>query len=189
MALVKCRECGKEISTKAASCPNCGVKSPAPGRTAKRLLLYLLGIPVAVGLIAGIFGQRGLDQPEAATKAETDRRAAQTPEQRAAEDKAAADRAARAAKSEAAWRSAQALAASIRKGANDPSSIQIEEAVYTDAGAVAIEFRGKNTFGALIKNRAVMTPDGKIAAGSDEKIATVWNRHIAGKTTYHLPKP
>ena len=32
MALVQCRECGKEVSTEAASCPHCGVPRPtAPG--------------------------------------------------------------------------------------------------------------------------------------------------------------
>ena len=29
MALVKCRECGKEISDTAGTCPSCGVSSPA----------------------------------------------------------------------------------------------------------------------------------------------------------------
>jgi hypothetical protein len=32
MALVKCRECGKEISTTAATCPHCGVANPAGTR-------------------------------------------------------------------------------------------------------------------------------------------------------------
>src|SRR5437879_4460671 len=31
MALVKCRECGRDVSTEAAACPNCGAKpAPAP---------------------------------------------------------------------------------------------------------------------------------------------------------------
>ena len=87
------------------------------------------------------------------------------------------------------WVKAQRLAAAVRKAANDPGSIKIEEAFYTDAGAIALEYRGKNSFGAMILNRAVMTPDGKVAAGSDSTIATLWNRHIANKTTYSLPKP
>lgn len=28
MALIKCRECGKEVSSKAKTCPNCGVSTP-----------------------------------------------------------------------------------------------------------------------------------------------------------------
>jgi RNA polymerase subunit RPABC4/transcription elongation factor Spt4 len=28
MAIVKCRECGEEVSNKAEKCPRCGVKTP-----------------------------------------------------------------------------------------------------------------------------------------------------------------
>ncbi|WP_412514572.1 MULTISPECIES: zinc-ribbon domain-containing protein [Shewanella] len=28
MALVKCKECGEEVSTKAKTCPKCGAKAP-----------------------------------------------------------------------------------------------------------------------------------------------------------------
>ena len=28
MAIVKCRECGEEVSNKAEKCPHCGVKTP-----------------------------------------------------------------------------------------------------------------------------------------------------------------
>jgi hypothetical protein len=28
MAIVRCRECGKEVSTEAAICPHCGVREP-----------------------------------------------------------------------------------------------------------------------------------------------------------------
>lgn len=31
MALVRCRECGREVSTEATACPHCGVPDPAPG--------------------------------------------------------------------------------------------------------------------------------------------------------------
>ena len=31
MALIKCPECGKEISDKATACPNCGAPVQAPG--------------------------------------------------------------------------------------------------------------------------------------------------------------
>jgi hypothetical protein len=48
MALVKCRECGNEVSTEATACPHCGVKSPAkePG----------MGLFAKIGLtIIGLF--------------------------------------------------------------------------------------------------------------------------------------
>jgi hypothetical protein len=45
MALVACRECGKEISSEAEACPNCGV-----GKQKKRYLLKIVGVLI-VGLI------------------------------------------------------------------------------------------------------------------------------------------
>src|SRR5205807_7881373 len=50
MALIKCRECGREISSKSATCPGCGApvkgkRNPATG------CLVLLGIFFVVGLL------------------------------------------------------------------------------------------------------------------------------------------
>lgn len=46
MAIKKCKECGKEVSTKAASCPNCGAKTPKKTSpfTWLVLLIILVGI-------------------------------------------------------------------------------------------------------------------------------------------------
>lgn len=48
MALKKCRECGREISTEAESCPGCGAKQPK--RTS--LLTWLIALVLGFGLIA-----------------------------------------------------------------------------------------------------------------------------------------
>lgn len=50
MALKKCRECGKEVSTKAAKCPNCG----APVKKASSLINSLVTILFVVLFIVGI---------------------------------------------------------------------------------------------------------------------------------------
>jgi len=56
MALTKCKECGKEISTEAISCPSCGApqKSPvtieATGKKWKKLTLASV-----MALLVGIF--------------------------------------------------------------------------------------------------------------------------------------
>lgn len=42
MAMSKCKECGKEVSNKASSCPHCGVKNP--GMDAKSTAKGCLGI-------------------------------------------------------------------------------------------------------------------------------------------------
>lgn len=50
MALKKCKECDKEVSTKARNCPSCGVSNPTISN--KRVLL---GILVLSAIIASIF--------------------------------------------------------------------------------------------------------------------------------------
>lgn len=42
MSLIKCEECGKEISDKASNCPNCGAKNKNNNEEAsKGLKLYV----------------------------------------------------------------------------------------------------------------------------------------------------
>lgn len=45
MSLIKCKECGKEISTKADACPHCGAKPYKPG-----------GCMIVFLVAAGLFG-------------------------------------------------------------------------------------------------------------------------------------
>lgn len=46
MSLVKCKECGKEVSNKAKTCPNCGAKAP------KKTSLFTWLVLIFIGLIA-----------------------------------------------------------------------------------------------------------------------------------------
>lgn len=46
MALKPCKECSKEVSTKAKTCPHCGVKNPCV--TTKDILIGMIGIVVIV---------------------------------------------------------------------------------------------------------------------------------------------
>lgn len=66
MALVKCSECGNEVSDKASACPGCGAPIGGAGagtpiqtiqKTSKRLKAQqlLAGILFSIGLIALIF--------------------------------------------------------------------------------------------------------------------------------------
>lgn len=50
MALVKCKECGKEVASSAKTCPHCGIKDPGFG--AKQKAGGCLGMIVIVGLIS-----------------------------------------------------------------------------------------------------------------------------------------
>ncbi len=53
MALIKCHECGKEVSTEAAKCPNCGAKVKKPTSLATKLLLGVLGLGVVAAMLGG----------------------------------------------------------------------------------------------------------------------------------------
>ena len=46
MALIKCKECGKEISSQAESCPNCGRKKPKPTSAVTWIVVTLLGMGI-----------------------------------------------------------------------------------------------------------------------------------------------
>lgn len=47
MAMRPCRECGQDISTKAKTCPNCGVKKPGRKEYGWKSLLLILAFLVA----------------------------------------------------------------------------------------------------------------------------------------------
>ena len=51
MAIAKCRECGKEVSTEAKVCPHCGVAKPAPGAGGQSVgVAVIILIAAAIGI-------------------------------------------------------------------------------------------------------------------------------------------
>lgn len=54
MALIKCPECGREISDKANSCPNCGYKAKKEIKLNKRQSMILLVSIIAICVLFGI---------------------------------------------------------------------------------------------------------------------------------------
>jgi hypothetical protein len=52
MALVPCRECGKEVSDQAEKCPNCGISTPSKKRRQIKLAITLIVILLIVGASA-----------------------------------------------------------------------------------------------------------------------------------------
>lgn len=188
MAVVACKECGQQVSTTAKACPSCGAKPP------KRTGMFtwiVAGFFVLVLVMMIVQSQQRQEAQVTKAQAEQARIAALTPEQRAADAAAKKRTQEREAKGEVAFQRAQQAAIAIRKSANDPASIQWDDVGYTEAGAVLIEYRGRNAFNALVKNLAVVTPDGNLAAGSerDDAVVKLYNKHIAKQQLYRLPKP
>ena len=53
MALIKCKECGNEISTKAISCPKCGAEKPKNTLSGATVFFGLIfGVPIVVWLLS-----------------------------------------------------------------------------------------------------------------------------------------
>jgi TusA-related sulfurtransferase len=66
MAIIACKECGHQVSDKAASCPSCGAPLAAavkPRGRAKRVVRGFLITSVAVGLIAAVLWLIGMSKP------------------------------------------------------------------------------------------------------------------------------
>ncbi len=159
MALVNCRECGKSVSAEAKACPSCGIARPVPVPSHHKFIN--LGLTaLAIGLI--IFLANQCSSPSAPV-----------------------DHSPAAVRKEADFQRALQLVITVKKNLNDPSSLDISGATATDT-AVAITYRAKNAFGALIVNRAVLTSDGAVAIGSDKAVSALWNKHIANKPSTDL---
>jgi hypothetical protein len=52
MALVPCRECGKEVSDQAQTCPYCGIKTPSKKRRQRKLIISAIIIVALLSLSA-----------------------------------------------------------------------------------------------------------------------------------------
>lgn len=61
MALVKCKECGEQVSTKAKNCPKCGAKAPKSTSIVTWLVLILI--------VAGVYGvSQSPNSPQSSAK-------------------------------------------------------------------------------------------------------------------------
>jgi RNA polymerase subunit RPABC4/transcription elongation factor Spt4 len=149
MALVKCKECGKEFSTDAKACPNCGKR-----RTSK-ITKIVAGFFI-FAVIISVFSSKQSEDTEAA------RRATLTPEQLLAENAAKAK--------EGRVSSARgACLIVLEKSLNDPDSAKLERTSswYTEErkdGTILVQptGRAKNAFGAYINGAwdCVAKPEG-----------------------------
>ena len=149
MALITCHECKKEISDSAKSCPHCGAKPKA-----STSLFTLVAAAVVLAFIA-----QGACSPS--TKTTT----APTPEQAAAK-----------AKTEAEFQKVVMVAKWAKEQSKNPNSFELTYGGYTSNGTVCIEFRGTNSFNAVVPGRYIMSDT---VSGSTPKL---WNQHCANQS-------
>lgn len=143
MALIKCIECGKEISKKAESCPNCG----APRK--KEQTQYGCGTVVVLAVLGFVFFGALSDNDSSTSSSEP-----KTKEEL---------RAATIERHFSAWDgSHRGLTALIKKSMNDPDSYEHVETVYWDRSdhlVVRTTFRGRNAFGGMVRNSVTAKVD------------------------------
>ncbi|MCL2656849.1 MAG: zinc ribbon domain-containing protein [Betaproteobacteria bacterium] len=195
MALVKCHECGNDVSTEAKTCPKCGAKvvlPKPPKRPTSRFAKIVGGVLLAVLFVARIITageeRKEAERQASAAQAEQQRRAALTPEQRKAEDEAIAKRqAAEDAKHLAAeeaktvkaihLHNASAGATALKRASKDPDTFELKSAVLHSNGTACYDYRAKNSFGAMLAGSAVLTTKGKILVQevNGNAFAKVWN--------------
>lgn len=171
MALVACRECGKEISTEAKACPNCGAPQsytatpaqPPPKKKGMslfgKIFLIFFGLVVLIGALTSI--QKG---GGAASNSSPQTSAAQ-----AAED----------AQVGRAQQGVQVLKQVMR----NPDSLKFSGVLLMSDGAICYTYRAQNGFGGTDIAYAVMSPDGSNFKDSDEDGFTLlWNQECANKS-------
>jgi hypothetical protein len=64
MALTPCRECKKEVSTGAKSCPHCGAKKPSESATERMIVEFIVLIFIVVFFISFCTGGDETSQPK-----------------------------------------------------------------------------------------------------------------------------
>jgi hypothetical protein len=141
MAMTKCKECKQDVSTKATTCPNCGVNNPGVnlGDGLKGLaILFVCGFLITMCAIK--------DKPEKPAESPKPKTAAELRKEEIE-------------KCFSAWDgSHNNLELLVKKSMNDPESYEHDQTTYSDKGdhlIVKMTFRGKNAFGGVVKSTVI----------------------------------
>ena len=159
MPIVKCHECGKDVSTQAKTCPSCGVKVKKPTSRA----LKLIGLACVIGVIGTAITGNNTPPPQQS--------AALSPEQRATDDTAKAKR-------DLQLQTAAAVALRLKRATKDPAAFELTALVVKPDGAACYEYRAKNSYGAILPSSAVLTAKGKVLLQEHDgnTFVSAWNK-------------
>lgn len=161
MALIKCKECGNDVSTEAKACPKCGAKVVVPRATKPAstgaIVIAVLG---TIAVVAVVITGREHEQERAAAAAN------QTPAQKAAN-----------AKRDAQLQWAAQGAIELKKAMKDPTAFELTSLLVTKSGFGCYQYRGKNSFGAILPSSAVLTPKGRLLSKDhqESEFRKSWN--------------
>lgn len=166
MALVKCKECGEQVSTKAKTCPKCGAKPP------KKTSFLTWAVLVFIALtVYGVYQQESNMTPEQ-RKARAEQRAIAAKEKEAELAKEAAQKAEKEKENKrkgfhclSSWNGSHpALKKYAEENMRDPDSFEhIETRItpVTENGThqLIMKYRAKNGFGGMTVGSAIATID------------------------------
>jgi hypothetical protein len=138
MALIKCSECGREVSDQAENCPHCGASVPQPMSRWKILVAGVFAL--AVGM--AIFKDDRPPPPPAARPT-------------AAEIQTEKD-----------FQTVVAGARWIKGSMKNPASFELVSALMIGHDVVCYKYRGTNSFNAIVPNYRVIT--NTVNSGSDK---------------------
>lgn len=168
MALVKCKECGSEVSSKAEACPKCGARVARKPMGCGSLIGVIILGAIIISAFSSIFSSSKDTKSTAAAVPPPE-----TPEQAATRKQ-----------KDAAVQRATAGAVALKKAMRDPDGFKLESALVIDgSGAVCYDYRAKNGFGGTNVGHAVFSGDGKTFKTSEmDGFTRLWNKECAGKS-------
>ena len=163
MALVKCKECGNQVSTKAKACPTCGAKVP---KKTSIVTWCVLGVIV---LVVG----NAIINPAPPKPPKTQEQIAQEAESAKLKEEESKRRTERAIAESRAKESVLALL-------KDPDSAKFGTVVVTDSGIVCGYVNAKNSFGGYTGEKPFISMGGTQATwiqGNVKDFEKTWNKY------------
>jgi len=162
MAIKACKECGNEVSTKADKCPYCGyILKRQYGCFS--IILALMIIVVIINVVLSFIENSRVNQTSNTPKPTNNVQQSEPPAQVIKVKTPEELRHDQIKKFFSTWDGSHTgLERYIKNTMHDPSSYKHIETKYLDKGdhlIVSTSFRGKNKFGALVKNSVVAKTD------------------------------
>lgn len=170
MALLKCKECGTEVSSQANACPRCGIANPGNRRKLSgclRSVLILVGVGAVLSIVANIsrYSENAGKQDEPKSEAPS------KPADPAAEEHARH------------LQMAVTVVQALKRSMRNPDRFKVDQVLLMKSGALCLRYRGENGFGGMDVERAVVSHNGKKALTSpDDGFSSLWNHECAEKT-------
>lgn len=159
MALTACKECGKEISTKAEVCPHCGAKPKKKTSMFTWIVAGFIGF-AALGAL--------LSEPSEKSSASRSAPKTKSPEELRYDKN---------------LKRAAVAAQALRKSMRNPDSFVLEQALAMESNTICIEYRAQNGFGGMNRGRALLSADDKkLISDESDGFTGAWSKGCAGQT-------